>query len=107
MPLIADISTGPPRQNECRYITCQRCWIRHGSCPTTIRASSPTAATIVSALPSSVASPSPRSPSSVSTSTSTQLRMPPSTTTVSIPVIDHPLTLPAVRPAMNRLVIIR
>ena len=28
MPLIADISTGPPRQNEWRYITCQRCWIR-------------------------------------------------------------------------------
>ena len=85
IPLIADMMTGPPRQNECRYMICQRCWIRRGSC--TLDQARELADgghhRLRLALERRLAEAL-TTPSSVRTWTRTQLRMPPSTTSVSI-----------------------
>src|SRR6266511_5512649 len=87
MALIAESGTAPPRKNGCRYISCQRCWIRAGSSPTTYSRYSSTAAATARGWAGRLPSPTPLTPSSVSTTTNSQFRGPMSTTSGSSDVI--------------------
>jgi hypothetical protein len=85
--LIAERVTAPLRKNGCRYISCQRCWIRAGSPPTTYSRYSSTAVATARGWPGRLPSPTPLTPSSVSTTTKSQFRGPMSTTSGSSEVI--------------------
>src|SRR5919197_1032994 len=93
MALIAEKVTAPPRKNGCRYITCQSCWMRAGSSPTTYSLNSSTAAATARGWPGRLPSPTPLTPSSVSTRTKSQLRDPTSTMSGSSELIFTRLAL--------------
>jgi hypothetical protein len=78
--LIAESVTAPLRKNGCLYMSCHRCWMRAGSCPMTYSRYSSTAAATARGWPGRLPSPTPLTPSSVSTTTKSQLRDSTSTT---------------------------